>query len=224
VHKIFFTVVGAGVYIYLFLAVGGSFDIKFSWIHDHPWATVIVVVGVVVLVFVLIRLFRPKLRKLWEKAKYGGEILTHPRAYFAGVLLPEVIGYCAMLGVIAVFLAAYGIPVSFHTVMRVVGGNSIANVTSVTPGGVGVNQAFNVASLRGVTSSANATAYSVAQQLVTTAWGLIMAIILLIWAFSWSGGRALVTESYAGAKQRAADEKQKRKDKKTAKRAAGHNA
>ena len=47
---------------------------------------------------------------------------------------------------IAVFLAAYGIPVSFHVVMQVVGGNSIANVASVTPGGVGVNQAFNVAS------------------------------------------------------------------------------
>jgi uncharacterized membrane protein len=97
-------------------------------------------------------------------------------------------------------------------------------VTSVTPGGVGVNQAFNVASLRGVTSSTNATAYSVAQQLVTTAWGLIMAVLLLIWAFSWSGGRALVSKSYADAKKRAADEKEKRKDKKTAKRAAGRSA
>jgi uncharacterized membrane protein YbhN (UPF0104 family) len=224
VHKIFFTVVGAGVYIYLFVSVGGSFDVKFSWIHAHPWATAIITVGVVVLVFVLVRIFRPKLQKLWAKARYGGEILMHPRAYFAGVLLPEVVGYCAMLGVIAVFLAAYGIPVSFHTVMRVVGGNSIANVTSVTPGGVGVNQAFNVASLRGVTSSTNATAYSVAQQLVTTAWGLIMAVLLLIWAFSWSGGRALVSKSYADAKKRAADEKEKRKDKKTAKRAAGRSA
>ena len=50
----------------------------------------------------------------------------------------------------AVFLAAYYIPVSFHTLMRICGGNSIANVTSVTPGGAGVNQAFNVASLSGV--------------------------------------------------------------------------
>jgi uncharacterized membrane protein YbhN (UPF0104 family) len=74
-----------------------------------------------------------------------------------------------MLGVIAVFLAAYDIPVTFDTLMHVVGGNSIANVTSVTPGGVGVTQAFNVASLSGVTSATNATAYSVAQQLVTTA-------------------------------------------------------
>ena len=51
-----------------------------------------------------------------------------------------------MLSVIGVFLAAYDIPVTFDTLMRVVAGNSIANVTSVTPGGVGVTQAFNVAS------------------------------------------------------------------------------
>jgi hypothetical protein len=32
VEKIFFTVIGAVVYVYLFLSVGGSFDIKFGWV------------------------------------------------------------------------------------------------------------------------------------------------------------------------------------------------
>jgi hypothetical protein len=35
--------------------------------------------------------------------------------------------------VIAVFLTGYGITVTFHTVMSVMGGNSIANMVSVTP-------------------------------------------------------------------------------------------
>src|SRR3954454_17692218 len=38
VEKIFFTVAGAFVYLYLFLSVPGSFDISFSWIKEHPWA------------------------------------------------------------------------------------------------------------------------------------------------------------------------------------------
>ncbi len=61
------------------------------------------------------------------------------------------------------FLAAYNIPVSFHTITRVVAGNSIANATAVTPGGAGVIQGFNVIALKGITSSANANAYSVAR-------------------------------------------------------------
>jgi uncharacterized membrane protein YbhN (UPF0104 family) len=216
VQKIFFTVAGTFVYLYLFLSVGGSFDIKFSWIHEHPWATLGIVAGVVVLVLVLVRAFRPRVAKLWEQAKEGGQVLVHPRAYLGRVVLPSFLGWCASLGVIAVFLNAYGIPVSFHTVMRIVGGNSIANTVTLTPGGVGVNQAFNVASLNGVASTSEATAYSVGQQLVTTAWNIVFAIVMLVWAFGWSGGRELVETSYADAKERAAEEKEKRKEKKAA--------
>ena len=142
------------------------------------------------------RVLRERIREWWGEAKVGGQILTKPKVYLGRVLLPEAISYAAMLGIIAVFLAAYKIPVSFHTLMRVVAGNSIANATSVTPGGAGVVQGFNVLSLKGITSAANANAYSVAQQLVTTAWGILFAIVVLVRAFGWSDGRTLVAQSY----------------------------
>src|SRR5262249_15216038 len=140
----------------------------------------------------LVRRYWSRVVDWWAEAKEGGKILAHPGAYFGRVFLPSGISWLAMLGTIAAFLAAYHIPVTFDTLMRVVAGNSIANVTSVTPGGAGVTQAFNVASLNGVTSSANATAYSVAQQLVMTAWTIVFAIVLMVWAFGWTGGKALV--------------------------------
>jgi uncharacterized membrane protein YbhN (UPF0104 family) len=220
VEKIFFTVIGAVVYLYLFLSVGGSFDIKFGWVSAHPWATAIIAVGVALGVVILCRLAWRWLKKLWAQAKVGGKILSDWKAFLGRVFLPEFLGWCCKLGVIALFLAAYSIPVSFHTVMRIVGGNSIANVASVTPGGVGVNQAFNVASLKGVTDSTTATAYSVAQQLVTTAWNILIAIILVTWAFGWSGGKKLVGDSYVGAKEKAADQKAQHAAKKQEKRAA----
>ena len=220
VEKIFFTVIGAVVYVYLFVSVGGSFDIKFGWVSAHPWATAIIAVGVVLGVVILCRLAWRWLKKLWAQAKQGGKILADWKAYFGRVFLPEFLSWCCKLGVIALFLAAYGIPVSFHTVMRIVGGNSIANVASVTPGGVGVNQAFNVASLKGVTDSTTATAYSVAQQLVTTAWNIVFAVILVAWAFGWTGGRKLVGDSYTDAKVKAADQKAQHKAKRQAKKAA----
>jgi len=217
VQKIFFTLSGAFTYLYLFLTVGGSFDIKFKFVHENPWATAILIIGGIAVIYLGLRAMWPKVVKWWDEAKEGGAILGRPRTYLARVFLPEGIAWLASLGVMAVFLAAYDIPVSFHTLMRIAGGNSIANVTSVTPGGAGVNQAFNVASLNGVTSPTNATAYSVAQQFVTTAWNIVFAIVLLVWAFGWSGGKLLVQESYVGAKAQVSEQKEKRAERKAAK-------
>jgi uncharacterized membrane protein YbhN (UPF0104 family) len=222
VEKIFFTVIGAFTYLYLFLSVGGSFDIKFAFVHERPWATAILLLGGAFLIYLLIRAFWPKVVHWWDDAKEGGGILSEPRKYFVRVFTPSLLGWFASLGVMAVFLAAYDIPVSFDTLMRLCGGNSIANVTSVTPGGAGVNQAFNVASLNGITDATTATAYSVAQQLVTTAWNILFAILLVVWVFGWTGGKELVSGSYVDAKQKAADQKAARAERKEAKRAAKH--
>jgi uncharacterized membrane protein YbhN (UPF0104 family) len=218
VQKIFYTVIGTLGYVYLFLSVGGSFNLQFKFVSDHPWAAVILLAGIAMLLFLVAQALRERVEKWWAQAKVGGAILVHPRAYCGRVVLPEAISWVAMLGTIAVFLAAYKIPVSFHTVMRVVAGNSIANVTSVTPGGAGVVQGFNVLSLKGITSAANANAYSVAQQLVTTAWSIFFAIALLARAFGWSGGKTLVKQSYGEAREKTAEQSATRKAKRQAKR------
>ena len=220
VQKIFFTLIGIFVYLYLFLSVGGSFDIKFEWVHTHPWATILLFGGGGFLLYLLIRRLWVRVVVWWDDAKEGGGILAHPRKYLVRVFVPSFLAWVASLGVMAVFLSAYDIPISFHTLMRICGGNSIANVTSVTPGGAGVTQAFNVASLSGVTDAATATAYSVAQQLVTTAWNIILGIVLVVWAFGWSGGKQLVGESYDEAKQKAAEQQEARRARKEAKREA----
>jgi hypothetical protein len=84
---------------------------------------------------------------------------------------------------------------------------SIANSVSLTPGGAGVQQVFNVAALNDVTDSETATAFSVSQQLFSTAYHILMAIGVVVWVFGWAGGKALVEESYDEAKERAAEQK-----------------
>jgi uncharacterized membrane protein YbhN (UPF0104 family) len=213
VQKIFFTLIGAFCYLYLFLTVGGSFSLQLGFISEHPWATAILLVGIAMLLFMVGRVLRRRVKQWWEQAKVGAQILVHARAFLGRVVLPEAIAWAAMLGTIAVFLSAYNIPVSFHILMRVVAGNSIANVSSVTPGGAGVVQGFNVLSLKGITSTSNATAYSVAQQLVTTAWGILFAIVLLVRAFGWSDGKTLVSQSYSQAREKNAERSAARKAK-----------
>jgi uncharacterized membrane protein YbhN (UPF0104 family) len=221
VQKIFYTLIGIAVYVYLFLSVGGTFNLQFGFVGSHPVAVVILFVGVAVLIFLVAQILSKRIKRWWEQAQVGGQILVHPRQYLRGVLLPEAVSWVAMLGIIAVFLSAYNIPVSFHILMRVVGGNSIANMTSVTPGGAGVQQGFNVLSLKGITSSANATAYSIAQQLVSTAWSIIFAIVLLVHAFGWSGGKTLVKQSYSEAREKSSEQSAARKAQRQAKRHRG---
>ena len=202
VNKIFFTIVGAVVYGLLFLQAGAAFDVELGWFRHHALLALLIIVGGAFLIFLLGRMFWHKLKGLWEKAEQGGKILTDPKAYVTRVLTWQVLSYAAKLGVIVVFLAAYSIPVTFGSVVHVIGSSSAANVTSVTPGAVGVTQAANAAALRDYTDGATATAYSLSQQLVTSATNVGYALVLVLLIFGWTGGKALVSTSYSGAKEK----------------------
>lgn len=218
VQKIFFTAAGTFVYLYLFLTVPGAAHIEFGALADHWVITLAAIGGGVFLVVLLVRRFRKRLSSMWEKAKEGGAILARPREYLLRVATPSFVAWLAKLAMVGVFLAAYGIPVTFHTIMSVVGGDSIANTVSATPGGVGVNQAINVASLRDVTDTATATAYSVGQQLILTMWNVVYAVVLVVWAFGFSGGKELVATSYVDAKTKLAEQKAEHDQKKAARK------
>ena len=57
------------------------------------------------------------------------------------------------------------------------------------------------------------------QQLITTTWNVIVAVVLVVSVFGWAGGRLLVEESYADAKVKVAEQKVQRAERRTAKKA-----
>jgi glycosyltransferase 2 family protein len=214
VQKIFYFVIGTLIYVYLFSQVAGSFDFQFGnerdAIQNHVVLTLGIIGGAIFLVVLLMRIFWHWVKGMWAKARKGAAILGDLRAYTKWVLLPQMGGYAAKVMVIIVFLAAYSIPVTFGSVMSVLGSNQLANLLSFTPGGVGVNQAFNTFALDSYTSSTTATAYSVGQQLVTTAFNVVFAVVLICVVFGWSGGSKLVKDSYDDAKVKAGEMKASR--------------
>jgi uncharacterized membrane protein YbhN (UPF0104 family) len=224
VQKIFYFVIGTLIYVYLFSQVAGSFEFQFGnerdAIANHPVLVLGIIGGGIVLVTLLLRVFWRWVKVMWERAKTGAAILGDLGAYAKWVLLPQMGGYAAKVAVIAVFLAAYGIPVTFGSIMSVLGSNQLANLLSFTPGGLGVNQAFNTFALDSYTSSETATAYSLGQQLVTTAFNVGFAIVVICLVFGWTGGSQLVKESYAGAKEKKAELSEQRREKKEAKEEA----
>ena len=221
VQKIFFTVAGTFVYLYLFLSVPGSFTESLGNVSEDPLRTILIAAGAVFLIVILAKVFWKQLKKLWEKAKQGGAILAHPKEYFTHSFLPSFASWLCKLGVIAVMLAAFTIPVTFESVMWVTGSGSLANVVSVTPGAVGITQATNALALDTCCDVARDTAvdYSTAQQLITTAWNVLFAIVLVVSVFGWKGGKQLVTQSYADAKVKVAEQKEAHAEKKAEKKA-----
>jgi uncharacterized membrane protein YbhN (UPF0104 family) len=227
VQKIFFTLAGTFVYLYLFLSVPGSFDLSFGNLSDHPVLSIVIVVLSGFLIFLLGRIFWREVKKLWAQAKQGGAILSRPVRYFTRAFVPSLAGYLCKLAVIGIFLAAFAIPVTFNSVMWVVGSGSLANVASFTPGAVGVTQATNALALKTCCDVANntAVAYSTAQQLITTAWNVIFALIAVVYVFGWTGGKQLVGGAYTDAKARTEqmreDRRRNRAEKQSAKARTG---
>ena len=172
------------------------------------------------LIVILGRIFWRQVKKLWLKAKQGGVILSRPKEYFTHAFLPSLLSWLCKLTVIGIFLAAFAIPVTFESIMWVTGSGSLANVVSFTPGAVGITQATNALALDTCCNvpTDTAVAYSTAQQLVTTAWNVLFALVLVVFVFGWSGGKLLVGQSYTEAKDKVAEQKEQRAEKKAAKK------
>jgi uncharacterized membrane protein YbhN (UPF0104 family) len=222
VQKIFFTIAGTFVYLYLFLSVPGSFTQSLGNISNNPVTTILIVLGGALLIVIVGRIFWRQVKKLWEQAKQGGKILTHPKRYFTRAFLPSFVSWLCKLTVIGIFLAAFTIPVTFESIMWVAGSGSLANVVSFTPGAVGITQATNALALNTCCDVANETAvaYSSAQQLIVTAWNVGLALLLTVVVFGWTGGKLLVTQSYVDAKDKVAEQKEARAERREQKRAA----
>jgi hypothetical protein len=84
----------------------GSFDIELGNLSDNPVSVAIILVGGVLLLVAVARMFWKRVHGIWERAKDGAEILRHPWVYFTRVFFVEFLGWSAKLAVIGIFLAS----------------------------------------------------------------------------------------------------------------------
>ena len=90
---------------------------------------------------------------------------------------------------------------------------------------MGVTQATNALALKTCCDVKNSEAvdYSTAQQLITTAWNQVVAIVLVVVVFGWIGGKQLVSQSYVDAKEKTAEAKEEHKRKRLEKKESKAN-
>jgi len=205
VENIFFVVVAACVYAWLFLTVAGSFDVHFRLIHEHLAGTALILICGSVLVVSVVRVLWRRFKKTWENAKVGGVIVSRPREYFAQVVAPQVASYLARMGVNATFMYAYGVPVSVRNVFLIVAASSISAAVAVTPGGVGAQTALTAVVLNGVAPPSVLAAYAVGQQLIVAGWNVVFGAALLIPTIGWQGARRIIRTRGRGSVDPSAD-------------------
>ena len=170
-----------------------------------------IVVAGACLVVLVARILWHRFRHTWENAKEGAAILATPGRYLTRVVAVEIASYLARMGVNATFMHAYGVPVSARNVLLVIAANSISSTLAFAPGGVGTQQALASVALRRVAPASVVTAYSLGQQLITTAWNVVFGLVMLATTIGWSQTRELIAQQRAEAKRTKAEKKAARR-------------
>ena len=191
VQNIFFVVVSALVYLWLFLGAAGSFDVEFGWFHDHPVATAIILVGGAVLIWIVGRILYTRFRSTWESAKEGGSILGERRIFLTQVVGVEALSYICRMCVNATFMHAFGVPVSVENVFLIVAASSISSTVALLPGAVGAQTALATVVLKGTAPPEVISAYTIGQAVITTAFNVAFGTFLLAREIGWPATKAM---------------------------------
>ncbi len=201
VQNIFFVVVSAVVYLWLFLGVAGSFDLEFGWFKDHPGWTLIILVGGGALIWITARVLYTRFHSAWESAKEGGGILGQPRLYLTQVVAVEGLSYISRMCVNATFMHAFGVPVSVENVFLIVAASSVSSTIALLPGAVGAQTALASVVLKGTASPEVISAYTIGQAVITTAFNVTFGAIMLAREIGWPATKAMFHRRKKGEKR-----------------------
>jgi hypothetical protein len=174
------------------LGTGGFAANVASFYAERTVLAVILTAIVVGLLAAVLRYGREWLRGFVAEMALGGAILRTPRRYLALVVFPTLLAFALRWAVTGTLLAAFAIPVSLETLLRVNVSHGIARMVQVTPGGFGTTQAFDVVALRGVAPVEVITAYSLSQAAILFVFNIAFGLIALTWAFGWERTARLI--------------------------------
>ena len=189
------TVVVVAIFLPRTVSKGSPSNEVGDFFAAHPVLIGVVAVAVLVAGYFLWPRVRRRIVDEWEKAKQGAAIFRDRRRYLREVALASGISYGCRMGVTAVFMGAFGLPVTFFTVFLVASSHTLSQLFAITPGGVGQTQALDLVTLRRYASSDSVGAFSITQDSVITIWNVVLGISVMLWAFGYAQTRNLLSKS-----------------------------
>lgn len=146
---------------------------------------IVATVVVVALIVFIVRRFREWARAVGAQVALGGAILRTPRRYALLVAAPTLLAFVLRWSVTGTLLAAFGIPLSWESLVRVNVSHGLARTVQVMPGGIGTTQAFDIVALQGVAPVEVIAAYSLSQSAILLVFNVVCGLLALTWAFGW---------------------------------------
>ena len=185
------TILGT-VLLIVFGAASAGFGEQTGWAasvatfsQERPALAAALTLVVCTLIVAAIRRGRDWLREFVAEMAQGGAILRSPRRYLVLVVGPTLLAFALRWGVTGTLLAAFNIPLSLGTLLRVNVSHGIARTVQVTPGGFGTTQAFDLVALGGIAPIEVITAYSLSQAAILFVFNITFGLLALTWAFGW---------------------------------------
>ncbi len=136
--------------------------------------------GLVIVLAALSWLARGRARRLAaclrEGVIRGTAVLRQPACYLRGVAALQLLAWGTRVGVVFLFLHAFGIPASLGDALLVVVVMGMASSVPSGPGGVGAQQLAVVIALHGTASASAAISFSIGMQLVMTGFNVALGL------------------------------------------------
>jgi uncharacterized membrane protein YbhN (UPF0104 family) len=150
----------------------------------HPGVVqALILAGVLAVVAVALLVARRRFAHVLDHMRQGAALLNRPGKFAREAVSWQVAAWFARVGVAFLALHAFGLPASLLDAVLVVVVTGLAGVIPFLPGGVGVQQAMLVYTLRKTASAASVISYGVGMQLGVTFVDVAIGLLALLVTF-----------------------------------------
>lgn len=117
-------------------------QIDVSFLIDHPIRSLVILGGLAIAGWLLLRFARRHIDDLRERFAQGVVILGRPRDFVVGVASWQALARVIRLGSLAAFMAAFGLPVTVETVVLVMAAQGGGRIIPLAPVSAGLRLAM----------------------------------------------------------------------------------
>jgi uncharacterized protein (TIRG00374 family) len=136
-------------------------SLDWLWIFTEPRAAALLAAGMLIVGFVVGMWAARRVEAFWARVRQGLAVLRTPGRYLRTVVPWQALDWSLRIATIALFLEAFGVPVTPRNAFLAQAAQSLSTALPITPAGIGTEQALLVYVFRGDAPASTLLSFSV---------------------------------------------------------------